>query len=55
MTVWAAPLQRYADATAAQLADRAAYARAVLGSETPGAALRPYDGRLPAPATPARE
>jgi multicomponent K+:H+ antiporter subunit D len=31
MTVFAAPLQRYTQATAVQLLDRAAYARAVLG------------------------
>jgi multicomponent K+:H+ antiporter subunit D len=43
MSVWAAPLQRYTDAAAAQLRDRAAYARAVLGAD--GEAIettRPY-------------
>jgi len=55
MTVWAAPLQAYAQATATQLADRAAYARAVLGEGAPGAALRPYDGQRPAPAAPFKE
>ena len=52
MTVFAAPLQRYTTAAAAQLGDRAAYARAVLGEQGGEAAdtARPY--RL-APATPA--
>lgn len=41
MTVFAAPLQRYTDAAAAQLLDRAGYARAVLGDER-AATTRPY-------------
>ncbi|WP_306567058.1 monovalent cation/H+ antiporter subunit D, partial [Aquabacterium sp.] len=50
MSAYAAPLQRYTDATAAQLLDRAAYARAVLGidpatGEVP-VSVRPY--RMPA-------
>jgi multicomponent K+:H+ antiporter subunit D len=59
MSLLAAPLTRYTDATAAQLTDRAAYARAVL-PELGGAAAqstRPYTGQLPPPpaaaATPA--
>ncbi len=47
MSVFAAPLQRYTDAAAAQLLDRKAYADAVLG-EQGGAAARttkPYTGR----------
>jgi multicomponent K+:H+ antiporter subunit D len=56
MAVLASPIKRYADETAAQLADTAAYAKAVLGLE-PGEmsrSLRPYDGARssrPAPAT----
>ena len=56
MAVLASPIKRYADDTAAQLADTAAYAKAVLGLE-PGEmsrSLRPYDGARssrPAPAT----
>ncbi|MDP3628317.1 MAG: monovalent cation/H+ antiporter subunit D [Hydrogenophaga sp.] len=44
MSVFAAPLMRYTDAAALQLADRAAYARAVLGSASEGAldTTRPY-------------
>jgi multicomponent K+:H+ antiporter subunit D len=54
MSVFAAPIQRYTTAAALQLEDRAAYARAVLGARGDSAATtRPYDGRLPAPATPA--
>ena len=60
----ASPFKRYTDATAAQLADRSAYARAVLGLQTSAAgpatatpastSTRPYRGgtaeiRLPAP------
>ena len=60
----ASPLKHYLDATAAQLADRSAYARAVLGLSTDGAgagtaapastSTRPYRGgtediRLPTP------
>ena len=49
MTVLAGPLTRYTDAAAAQLADRAAYVRAVLGAS--GApTTRPYDGRTGPPA-----
>lgn len=56
MAVLASPIKRYADDTAAQLADTAAYAKAVLGL-APGEmsrSLRPYDGARssrPAPAT----
>ena len=47
MSVFAAPLKRYTDAAAAQLLDREAYARAVLGSERDS--VRPYRGtRKPA-------
>jgi multicomponent K+:H+ antiporter subunit D len=42
LSIWAAPLQRYTDATAAQLVDRGAYLRAVLGGE--GETTRPYRG-----------
>ena len=42
MSVFAAPLKRYTDAAAAQLLDREAYARAVLGSERDS--VRPYRG-----------
>jgi multicomponent K+:H+ antiporter subunit D len=55
MAVLASPIKRYADDTAAQLADTAAYAKAVLGLE-PGEmsrSLKPYDGARssrPAPA-----
>ncbi len=46
MSVFAAPLKRYADATALQLVDRAAYARAVLGEQDgqPFDSTRPYSG-----------
>ena len=43
MTVWAAPIQRYTEATARQLQDREGYARAVLGpagAQQP--TMRPY-------------
>ena len=59
MAVLASPIKRYADETAAQLVDTAAYAKAVLGLE-PGEmsrSLKPYDGARssrPAPA-PAKE
>jgi multicomponent K+:H+ antiporter subunit D len=46
MAVLASPIKRYTDATAQQLADTSAYAKAVLGLE-PGEksrSLRPYDG-----------
>lgn len=54
MSAYAAPLQRYTDATAAQLLDRAGYARAVLGidpatGEAP-VSVRPY--RMPASGAP---
>jgi len=42
--VAAGPLQRYTDAAAAQLADRAGAARAVLGNAGAAQALRPYRG-----------
>ena len=46
IAVWASPLMRYAQATAAQLADTAAYAQAVLGlpAGAPSQSTRPYDG-----------
>jgi multicomponent K+:H+ antiporter subunit D len=46
IAVWASPLMRYAQATAAQLADTAAYAQAVLGLPAGAASqsTRPYDG-----------
>lgn len=50
MAVLASPIKRYTDATASQLADPAAYVRAVLGPEratTP--TMRTYDGVRPAP------
>ena len=54
MSMYAAPLQRYTDATAVQLLDRMAYARAVLGvdaatGEVP-VSVRPY--RMPAATSP---
>ncbi len=59
MAVLASPVKRYTDATAAQLADQAAYARAVLGVTDANAApsTRPYDGQRPAttPAQPTTE
>ena len=50
MSAFAAPIQRYTAATALQLVDRAAYARAVLPEQGGAAAdtTRPY--RIPAPA-----
>ncbi len=49
LSVWAAPVQRYTEAAARQLADRSAYARAVLPELGGPAAesVRPY--RLPQP------
>lgn len=46
MSLYAAPLQRYTDAAALQLKDRAAYARAVLGEANgqPIISTRPYQG-----------
>ena len=59
LAVYASPLKRYTDAAAAQLADRAAYADAVLGPLGGAAAdtTRPYRGGageviLPAPKNP---
>jgi len=55
LSVWAAPIQRYTAAAAAQLMDRDAYARAVL-PEMGGAqadTVRPYRIRLPAEPVPA--
>ncbi len=55
LSVFAAPVQRYTVATAAQLMDKAAYARAVLpeaGGES-ARTTRPY--RIPQPAGPAAE
>jgi multicomponent K+:H+ antiporter subunit D len=45
MSVWAAPIQRYTEAAARQLQDRAAYADAVLGAQAGrGETTRPYRG-----------
>lgn len=44
LTVVAAPLKRYTDAAAAQLLDRAAYARAVLEGGREAQTVRPYRG-----------
>jgi multicomponent K+:H+ antiporter subunit D len=54
LSLAAAPVTRYTDATARQLVDRAAYARAVLpelGGDR-AVTVRPYTGQRPA-ATPA--
>jgi len=45
MAVAAAPIKRYTDAAALQLNDRAAYARAVFGGQTPASVVRPYRRR----------
>ncbi len=47
LAVLASPVKRYTDAAARQLADKAAYAEAVLGEQGGAAAqtTRPYDGR----------
>ncbi|MBL0419525.1 monovalent cation/H+ antiporter subunit D [Ramlibacter sp. AW1] len=42
LTIAAAPLKRYTDAAAAQLADREGLARAVLGPDAGAGAVRPY-------------
>jgi multicomponent K+:H+ antiporter subunit D len=53
MSVLAAPLQRYTAAAAAQLVDRAAYARAVLGAQGEATdTARPYRFDLPAATEP---
>jgi multicomponent K+:H+ antiporter subunit D len=54
MAVLASPVKRYTDATAHQLADQAAYARAVLGvtDAQPASTTRPYDGALAPTAAP---
>jgi len=46
LAVAASPMKRYTDAAAAQLGDRAGYARAVLGAQGGPAAVttRPYQG-----------
>ncbi|MCV0440066.1 MAG: monovalent cation/H+ antiporter subunit D [Hydrogenophaga sp.] len=50
MAVLASPVKRYTDAAAAQLADQAAYVRAVLGPDASRQpTTRPYDGVVPAP------
>jgi multicomponent K+:H+ antiporter subunit D len=50
MTVFAAPLQRYTEAAARQLGDRATYARAVLGGDAGvEPTVRPYRGKAAAP------
>ena len=58
IAVLASPIKRYTDDTATQLADTAAYAKAVLGLEPdqPSTSTRPYDGArqsAPASASPA--
>jgi len=57
LSVAAAPVKRYTDATAAQWADQGRYASAVLGIAPgqPSSTTRPYDGKRPPvlPATPA--
>nr|MCU0964999.1 monovalent cation/H+ antiporter subunit D [Burkholderiaceae bacterium] len=51
MSVFAAPIQRYTDAAALQLNDRAAYALAVLGARGEATeTTRPYTGRVGPPA-----
>jgi multicomponent K+:H+ antiporter subunit D len=51
MSVFAAPIERYAAAAALQLNDRAAYALAVLGARGEATeTTRPYSGRVDAPA-----
>jgi multicomponent K+:H+ antiporter subunit D len=47
LAVMASPVKRYTDAAAVQLADKPAYARAVLGSQggVDAQTTRPYDGR----------
>jgi multicomponent K+:H+ antiporter subunit D len=55
LSLAAAPVTRYTDATARQLTDRAAYARAVLpelGGER-AVTVRPYTGERPISPTPA--
>jgi multicomponent K+:H+ antiporter subunit D len=55
LSLAAAPVTRYTDATARQLVDRAAYARAVLpelGGER-AVTVRPYIGQRPAATAPA--
>ena len=54
MAVLASPVKRYTDATARQLADQAAYARAVLGV-TGAPTTRPYDGQRTPVAAPPEE
>jgi multicomponent K+:H+ antiporter subunit D len=54
MSLFAAPLQRYTDAAAKQLADRKAYARAVLGAEALDT-TKPYRFFEPRPGAPAQE
>ena len=50
MAVLAAPVKRYTDDAANQLADTSAYVRAVLGPDAQGqSTTRPYDGRRTAP------
>jgi multicomponent K+:H+ antiporter subunit D len=53
MAVLAAPVKRYTDDAANQLADTSAYVRAVLGPDAAGrSTTQPYDGRRNPP-TPA--
>ena len=54
MAVLASPVKRYTDAATAQLADQAAYARAVLGI-TGAPTTRPYDGQRTPVAAPTEE
>jgi multicomponent K+:H+ antiporter subunit D len=52
LAVMASPVKRYTDAAAAQLADKAAYAQAVLGEQggVNAHTTRPYDGSRGTPA-----
>jgi multicomponent K+:H+ antiporter subunit D len=53
MSIFAEPLNHYAQATAAQLVQREAYARAVLGQGLDARTTRPYDGQMIDGASPA--
>jgi multicomponent K+:H+ antiporter subunit D len=57
LAVMASPVKRYTDATAAQLADKAAYAQAVLGEQggVKAQTTRPYDGSRGTPEPPHQE
>ncbi|WP_372658448.1 monovalent cation/H+ antiporter subunit D [Hydrogenophaga sp.] len=57
MAVLASPVKRYTDAAAAQIANKAAYAQAVLGEQggVNAQTTRPYDGTRPATTAPTTE